>query len=156
MYKNCNKYLLVMVLSITIISLMIVSVNAAELVSVDSNGVQANGASHEYASVNQDGNIVAFASSASNLVDNDTNGVSDIFVRNRQTGVVQRVSVGTGSVEANGASYDPSVSGDGRYVVFTSDASNLVQNDTNGVSDVFLYDRVANTTVRISVDNNDN
>lgn len=156
MKTNRNRYLLLIILSLILISLMIVSVNAAELVSVDSNGVQANGASHEYASLDQSGNIIAFASSASNLVDNDANGVSDIFVRDRQTGVVQRVSVGTGSVEANGASYDPSISYDGRYVVFTSDADNLVANDTNGVSDVFLYDRVADTTVRVSVDDNGN
>jgi hypothetical protein len=73
---------------------------------------------------------------ARRLVDGDTNGVADIFLRNRATSVTRRVSVGA-SGQANGASDDPVISPGGGDVVFSSVASNLVAGDTNRARDVF-------------------
>ena len=81
---------------------------------------------------------MAFHSNASNLVPGDTNGISDIFVYDRQTDTIQRVSVAADGTQGNGNSMCPSISADGRYVAFDSDASNLVPGDTNGVNDVFV------------------
>ncbi len=170
---------------------------------------QANGNSQQ-PSLSADGRYVAFDSYASNLVSGDTNDLSDVFVRDRQTGVTERISVGPNGEEttedsgqavlsaggryvayeswspnlgpgdtnnaydiyvydrerhtqerisvdskgrgANGASFAPSISDDGRFVVFDSVATNLVARDTNRKYDVFLRDRLAKTTVRVSVD----
>lgn len=101
--------------------------------------------------ISADGRYIAFGSSFNNLVPNDTNGVSDIFVKDRLTGTTTRVSVGSGGIQANGSSYDPAISADGRYVTFTSEASNLVENDLLGAPDVFVHDRLSGTTTRISV-----
>jgi hypothetical protein len=78
---------------------------------------------------------------ATNLVSADTNGVCDVFLRDRQLGTTQRVSLSSGGVQGNGLSYHPSLSADGNYVAFASDATDLVPGDTNGVTDVFLGDR---------------
>jgi len=102
------------------------------------------------AAVSADGNLVAFASDSSNLVPGDTNGVSDIFIRNRGTGKTERVSVGGGGGQADGASIAPAMSADGRFVVFASEATNLVPGDTNNVMDIFVRDRVRNETRRLS------
>ena len=104
--------------------------------------------------VSADGRYVAFASSAHDLVAGDTNRSIDVFVRDRGTGRTERVSVGTGGAQAGRSargSDQPAISGDGRYVAFRSTASNLVSGDTNRASDVFVRDRVAGTTVRVSV-----
>jgi Tol biopolymer transport system component len=108
-------------------------------------GGEADGASVA-PSVSADGRFVAFASSATNLVAGDTNGTDDIFVFDRNSGVVARVSVSSSGVEGNLSSYPPpwgrpSISPDGRYVAFCSQASNLVTNDTNQTWDVFVHDR---------------
>ncbi|MGH9038145.1 MAG: TolB family protein, partial [Acidimicrobiia bacterium] len=97
-----------------------------------------------------DGEVVAFASDSSNVLGPgvDGNGVSDIFVRAGAT--TTRVSVATGGGEANGASFRPALSADGRYVVFESVASNMVPGDTNGVADIFLHDRGTGETRRVS------
>jgi len=102
------------------------------------------------AAVSADGNLVAFASDSSNLVPGDTNGVSDIFIRNRGTGKTERVSVAGGGGQADGASIAPAMSADGRFVVFGSEATNLVPGDTNGVMDIYVRDRVRNETRRLS------
>lgn len=102
------------------------------------------------------GNLVVFWSTAQNLVPNDTNGVADVFVRNRAAGTTTRISVDSAGVESNGASTDPAISADGRFVVFTSAASNLVSNDANNRSDVFLHDLQTATTTRISLDSSGN
>ena len=121
-----------------------------ERVSVSSDGQQANAESWVCA-ISLDGHDVAFQSHASNLVANDTNGCCDIFVRDRQTGQTLRASVASDGAQANGPSYWPSISADGRYVAFESNATNLVAGDTNGVSDIFLHDRETGETIRVSV-----
>jgi Tol biopolymer transport system component len=121
-----------------------------ELVSINIFTGEAAGQSHTV-SVSRDGRYVAFESNASTLVAGDTNGVADIFVRDHATGVTERVSVGLGGVEANGDSRKPSISRDGRYVVFNSKATNLVASDVNGTRDVFRYDRTTGLTKRASV-----
>jgi hypothetical protein len=120
-------------------------------ISVDTNGVQANGDSYG-ASISLDGRFVTFYSSASNLVPGDTNGVSDIFVHDITTSTTTRVSVDSAGGEANGQSYYSSISATGRYVVFGSHASNLVAGDTNAWSDIFLHDRSSGITSRVSLD----
>jgi Tol biopolymer transport system component len=95
------------------------------------------------------GSIVAFRSAATNLVAGDTNARHDIFVRDLAGSTTTRVSVATGGGQANGHSADPSVSDDGRFVAFRSDASNLVPADTNGRADIFVHDRTTGTTVRV-------
>ena len=102
-------------------------------------------------SISDDGRYVAFSSDASDLVAGDTNSVRDIFVRDRVTGTIERVSIATGGGEANASSDFPCISGDGRFVAFKSSASNLVAGDTNGAEDVFVHDRQAGTTERVSV-----
>ena len=122
---------------------------AINLVSTSSSGVQANGYSSE-TSVSTDGRYVVFGSEANNLVAGDTNGAGDIFIKDIQTGVTSRVSTSSVEVQANDTSYGPSVSADGRYVVFASFASNLVAGDTNGFSDIFVKDTQTGTLSRVS------
>lgn len=120
------------------------------LVSVTSNGSQSNGHS-VYPSISADGRFVAFMSNAINLANNDTNGVFDTFVHDRETGQTNRVSVATNGVEANDISWRPSISADGRLVTFYGPASNLVDGDTNEAWDVFVHDRETGETKRISI-----
>lgn len=101
--------------------------------------------------VSADGRYVAFYGTASNLVANDTNGLDDAFLRDRTLGTTVRVSVGLGGAQPNGPSIFPNVSADGRYVVFSSIANNLVANDTNVAQDVFRYDTQTGATERVSV-----
>ncbi len=119
-------------------------------VSVSSGGTQGNDSSYSPA-ISADGRIVAFQSFATNLVPGDTNGVQDVFVHERPTATTTRVSVSTAGAQANWASSGPALSADGTRVVFGSQANTLVANDTNGVKDVFLRDRVSATTSRLSV-----
>jgi len=101
--------------------------------------------------ISTDGRFVTFTSGASNLVPGDTNGLVDVFVRDRLTGTTERVSVSDSEEQANGASYGFSISADGKFVSFGSLADNLVPGDTNGWCDVFVRDRAAGTTERVSV-----
>lgn len=122
-------------------------------VSVGPNGVQGD-KDCGYATISADGRLIAFSSAASNLVRNDTNRRIDIFVRDRQTRVTERVNVGPSGVQANGDSSSqqpPAISADGRFVAFVSDADNLVRGDTNGAADIFVRDRRKGTTRRVSV-----
>jgi Tol biopolymer transport system component len=119
-------------------------------VSQASDGTQADNRSKQ-PSISADGRYIAFASDATNLVAGDNNGVTDIFVRDMSTGAVTRVSVSSNGDEANGASYWPFISANGRYVTFTSEADNLAGNDNNGFGDVFLHDMKTKTTELISV-----
>src|SRR6185369_14522481 len=123
---------------------------ATERVSVADGGAQANADSFN-AAVSADGRFVAFESLASNLVASDTNARRDIFVRDRLGSATERVSVATGGGQANGDSFKPSISGDGRFVAFESLATNLVSDDSNGVRDIFVHDRQTGATERVSV-----
>ncbi len=93
-----------------------------------------------------------FGSSATNLVAGDTNSVNDVFLHDTQTGATTRVSVDSLGVESDGFSDGVSISANGRYITFYSEATNLITGDTNGFSDVFLHDTQTGTTTRVSVD----
>jgi Tol biopolymer transport system component len=117
-------------------------------VSVPDGGGPINDDSSE-ASISADGRFVAFSSAASNLVAGAKRG--GIFIRDRARHTTHLISVGLRGKPPNNASFEPSISADGRYVAFVSNGSNLVRGDTNGVSDVFVRDRVGHTTRRVSV-----
>src|SRR4030042_2572220 len=119
-------------------------------VSVSSADVQGNDNSI-YPGMSSDGRYVVFSSTASNLVNGDTNNNSDVFVHDRETGETTKVSVSSAGVHGNDGSYHPSISSDGRYVAFISNASNLVTGDTNGTNDIFVHDREMGETTRVSV-----
>jgi Tol biopolymer transport system component len=123
---------------------------ATTRVSVGTGGLQADGRSFVPA-LSGDGRYAAFYSDASNLVSGDTNAARDVFVRDLQTGQTTRVSVSSAGTEANGDSFAPAISADGRFIAFASAASNLVNGDTNDANDIFVRDRQANTTTRVSV-----
>lgn len=121
-----------------------------ERVSVTVTGGEASGASGR-CSLSSTGAVVAFESTAFDLVAGDTNNLKDVFVRDRTAGTTELVSVGLAGAAANGVSKEPSVSADGRYVAFESEASNLVDGDGNLYADIFVRDRTLGTTVRASV-----
>jgi len=102
-------------------------------------------------SVSADGRYVSFASNASNLVSVDTNGVSDVFVHDRQTGQTTRVSVTSANAQASGGSFASALSANGAFVAFESAAQSLVTGDTNGVVDIFVRDRALALTTRVSL-----
>ena len=119
-------------------------------ISVDSSGGQGNRENWD-ASISASGQIVAFSSRASNLVTGDTNGVYDVFVHDRSTGITERVSVDSSGAEGNGESANEAISADGQIVAFNSGASDLVASDTNVAADVFVHDRSNGLTERVSV-----
>lgn len=122
-------------------------------VSVTSSGEQVALGGQGLTSISADGRVVAFVSSSDELVAGDTNGLQDIFVHDVSTGTTTRVNVTSAGAEAQGGlSAAPHLSGDGRFVVFESRATNLVAGDTNGEPDIFLHDRTMGTTTRVSVD----
>ncbi|MGZ8225826.1 MAG: hypothetical protein ACXWT3_04195 [Methylococcaceae bacterium] len=123
-------------------------------VSIDSAGQQGNlGSSGSgVIAISADGRFVAFESSASNLVAEDTNETNDIFVHDRSTGATNRVSVDSAGGQGNGESSYPAISADGRFVAFASAASNLVVEATSGYGDVFVHDRTTGITTLVSVD----
>jgi Tol biopolymer transport system component len=139
-----------------------------ERVSVSSLGQEAKD-ENENAVISANGRYVAFVSRASNLVPNDNNGNlggdiysgSDVFIRDLKTKTTERVSINNQGIEGNNASSNyVAISSDGRYVAFTSYASNLVDNDTNAIPgnwysglDVFVRDRLLGKTKRVSLDN---
>jgi hypothetical protein len=135
-----------------------------ELISVSSTGVQGNNdsgtsgftsPSNDRASITPDARFVAFMSFADNLVAGDTNQFADVFVRDRITGTTERVSVGSKGEQGNGHSglilaSGATISDDGRFVAFASEASNFAKGDVNGNADVFVRDRLTGTTELIS------
>jgi flagellin-like hook-associated protein FlgL len=120
-------------------------------ISTDSSGLEGNVGSFAVA-ISADGRYVTFSSDSTNLVAGDTNGVADIFRKDTATGETIRISTDSAGVESNATSSAPAISADGRYVSYSSGATNLVAGDTNGVNDVFRKDTVSGETIRISTD----
>ncbi|MFN0006944.1 MAG: TolB family protein [Planctomycetota bacterium] len=132
------------------------STGTTERVSVDSSGAQAQSSSqsHPDCDISADGRFVSFINDAANLVPGDTNGLPDVFVKDRLTGVTQRVSVSSVGLQQNTYSFNSGgclLSSDGRWVGFSTTASNLVPGDTNQTFDGFVHDRLNGTTERVSV-----
>ncbi|WP_440085060.1 S8 family serine peptidase [Streptosporangium sp. LJ11] len=123
---------------------------AVERVSVASDGAQSDGFSLS-PTIGADGRLVGFGSGATNLVAGDTNGQTDAFAHDRETGKTERVSVASDGGQSDGLSSSPSFSADGRFAVFNSDATNLVPGDVNGRTDVFVRDRSTGKTEAVSV-----
>jgi Tol biopolymer transport system component len=138
--------------------------NTTRIVSLDSNGRQAQYDSDaanslstsgtDGVAISADGRFIAFASNASNLVPNDNNKQTDIFVRDTLTGTTEIVSTDSQGnlTQAIADSTKPDISDDGRYVVFQSISKNLVADDTNITFDIFVKDRQTGKTTRVSTD----
>lgn len=126
------------------------AVPKVQIVSVKAGGIPGNESSFG-AAISANGQAVAFQSFANDLVADDFNDAADVFVFNRKTGETTCVSVGTDGNPAYGSSESPSVSTDGRFVVFYSDATNLVEGDVNGRGDIFVRDMKKGITTRVSV-----
>ncbi len=125
-------------------------------VSVSSSEAQTDGATYGSSAMSANGRYVVFTSEASNLVAGDTNGVSDVFVRDLVSGTTRRVSVSSADRQADAESLGGvAITPTGRYVAFTSTASNLVAHDTNGNRDVFVRDLAHGTTRRVSLTDTD-
>jgi Tol biopolymer transport system component len=120
------------------------------LISGDASGLPGAGDSYR-PEISADGRYVVFSSAAANLVANDTNGTYDVFVRDRATGTTTRVSTSSGGVEADAQCLLPKISPTGRWVGFDSAATNLVANDANGHTDVFVKDLATGVLTRESV-----
>jgi Tol biopolymer transport system component len=101
--------------------------------------------------ISDNGRFLTYTSEATNLVRGDTNKASDVFLLDRKTGKTTRISVSVTRRQGDGASAESAMDASGRYITFASRATNLVPGDTNGHTDVFLYDRVNKTIERISV-----
>lgn len=123
--------------------------NTTEIVSLNNNGEQANESSFS-SQISADGRFVTFWSRSTNFVADDNNESTDIFVYDRETDTIELISQSSSGVRANANSHWPIISSTGRYVVFASDADNLVEDDTNQSKDIFLYDRDDNTIELIS------
>jgi Tol biopolymer transport system component len=119
-------------------------------VSVRSDGSQVFGFS-EFPSISKRGRFVVFSSPAKGLVAGDTNRDEDAFLHDMVSGITERVSVSTGGVEGDRYSVASAVSANGRLILFGSPSTTLVADDTNDADDVFLRDRLAGTTQRVSV-----
>jgi len=154
-----NRIRTLLIAAIAMLTLLPGAASAAattERISVTSAELEVTGGDSIDAAISTNGVFVAFSSRSTDLVAGDTNGHSDIFVRDRAAGTTERVSVDSNEAEATGGhSLYPSISADGRFVAFSSKATNLVSGDTNAGSDVFVRDRMLGTTERVSVDSNE-
>jgi Ca2+-binding RTX toxin-like protein len=123
---------------------------AMDLVSASAKGVPGNAASFAAGdrAVSADGTKVLFSSAASNLVPGDTNGRNDIFIKDVITGAITLVSTAADGTRSNGHAFAGGISDDGTKVMFVSDATNLVPDDTNGKGDIFVKDLITGTVVR--------
>jgi hypothetical protein len=120
-----------------------------ELISVGTDNSQAN-QNCIYPSISGDGNIIVFESKSSNLSPEGSNGKSQVFLRDRSNNRTELISKSIAGGPGDGESKEPSISGDGRFITFLSSSSNLVANDTNGKTDIFVYDRQTDRTTLIS------
>ncbi len=121
-----------------------------ELISISITGGPGNSFSNN-PRISSDGRFVLFDSNAKDLVQSDTNGFDDAFVRDRQLGTTELVSLSSLGLQANNLSYSGGMSADGRFASFWSRASNLVPGDSNQRDDIFVRDRLMGTTERVSV-----
>lgn len=144
--------ILILVLSVLTLSSACAQTQAplTQQVSVTKDGSQPDDRSNQ-PSISANGRYVAFTSDATNLVEGDTNGVSDVFVRDLDKGKTVRVSVASDGTQGDKSSYWPFISADGRYTAFVSEADNLVVNDTNEIADVFVHDNKTGETKMASV-----
>ena len=124
--------------------------NTIERVSLSSTGEQSDAPASQVV-ISADGRFVTFVSAADSLVPDDAVGFEDVYVHDRLTGITERASVNDRGQRGDGNSSDPDISTDGRYVAFRSEAKNLVLDDSNGVADVFIRDRLTGHTIRASV-----
>lgn len=124
------------------------------LISINAAGTSSGNSDSMMAAMTPDGRYVVFESRASNLGAIDANGVRDVYLRDAQTGTTILVSVNGSGVAGNGESHSPSITADGRYVGFVTEASDLGPMDTNGVADVYLRDLQTGTTTLITVNAN--
>jgi len=152
--KRKGRLLLVLGIVFLVLAGGIAWSQVTERVSVDSAGAEGDDSSTA-PSTSSDGRYVAFESKADNLVAGDILGFDDIFVRDRQTPTTTRVSVDSFGAEGSGHSYSPSISGDGRYVAFESNANDLVAGDINPLSDIFVHELPGGPTTLVSVDSFD-
>jgi chitodextrinase len=131
-------------------------VGTTNLVSIGINQAVANEKSGN-ASISADGSLVVFESDASNLVENDNNESTDIFLRDLTNQVTERISLAPNGEETDSSSLYPTISADGRYVAFASFASNLIEEEPVGTFSRFMYihDRERNTTIRVTNSNGD-
>ncbi|MHB1466897.1 MAG: TolB family protein, partial [Thermoleophilia bacterium] len=156
--KSLNRIIIAAALGFVVVMLFVVTAAQAgtgiiSRVSTDSLGAQATGGGSYYPAISADGRYVTFFSDATNLVTGDGNALTDVFVKDTQTGAITRVSTDSGGAQATGGgSYSPAISADGRYVTFFSDATNLVTGDGNALTDVFVKDTQTGATTRVSTD----
>jgi Tol biopolymer transport system component len=125
--------------------------NTPLLISVAKGGAPANGISYS-PTISSDGRYTAFVSQASNLVDGDTNNSADVFLYDRTSGDTRRVSVSSSGEQAAGWSYQPAISGDGRYIAFTSRSANLAApGSLPQQANIYVYDRLKKETRQVSI-----
>jgi Tol biopolymer transport system component len=123
---------------------------ATTLISVSTGGAAGDGYSNE-PDMSADGRYVVFDSSSKTFDVDDVNIYSEIFLRDTVNGTTTRINLSVSGTYANSSSVSPSISADGRYIVYQSAADNLVANDTNNMWDIFLFDRQTSVTTRVSV-----
>ncbi|MDV6031969.1 MAG: hypothetical protein F9B45_18140 [Phycisphaera sp. RhM] len=122
-----------------------------ERLTIGFDGSQPNGSSFA-PSISGDGRYVTFESRSTNLVSAPSSGNADVFVADRESGTISRVTNGIAGTGGDGFSNDPMISGDGKFVIFSSTSSNLIAGDTNAERDVFRYEMATGTVIRLSED----
>ncbi len=134
-----------------------IAAGTTKLLSAKAGGVASGNSSSSGGVISSNGAFVAYHSFSSDLVanDNDIRGYRDVFLHDLTTGSTRRISVSNNGTEGNFGSYDPDISDDGRFVVYTSEANNIVPADTNNRPDIMFYDRFAGITRRVNVGSHD-
>lgn len=125
--------------------------NTTTRISVATGGAQGTGGDCAWTSISSDGRYVVYQSTMTNLVAGDTNGKADVFLHDRQINATTRISVSSAGAQGDRISGTPRISAEGRYVVYSSGATNLVPDDTNNVDDIYRFDRQTAQTARLSI-----
>ena len=150
-FRICSGFTVLFVCLKLLLMSIPVFADTTQLISVSSTGVKGNSYSGG-ACISADGRYIAFSSESTNLVAGDTNGKCDVFIRDLINGTTELVSISSTGEQGNDRSGGQSISADGRYIAFCSDASNFVDDDTNGLyTDIFVRDRLTGTTKRVNV-----